>query len=82
MIFLDYKFFGLQNGDECYCGNSTNKLVPAPSAECNKYCSGSSVEICGGLWRMSVYTTRKRKSKYIKVPHPDHLQQHLGDIET
>ena len=54
----DYSYFGVENHNECYCGNS---LVPSsiavPSTDCNLACTGNSAEICGGSLRLSVYNT-------------------------
>ena len=52
---LDYKYFGLQNGDGCYCGNDDSKFVPVAPDECDHPCSGNENEICGSSWRLSVY---------------------------
>ena len=53
--FLDFEYFGVQNGDECYCGDSTAKFLSAPAIECDKQCIGNEYEICGGSWRLSVF---------------------------
>ena len=50
-----YKFAGLQNGYQCFCGN----VQPNPSllrpGQCTMSCPGNSNENCGGSWRMNVY---------------------------
>ena len=51
----DYTFFGLQNGDGCYCGNDDSNFLPVPAEECNQPCSGDANEICGGSWRLSIF---------------------------
>ena len=51
----DFKYFGLQNGDGCYCGNDDSKFVPVAPEECDHPCSGDENEICGASWRLSVY---------------------------
>ena len=55
ILCKDYKYFGLQNGDGCYCGNDDSKFVPVAPEECNHPCSGNDNEICGASWRLSVY---------------------------
>ena len=55
ILYKDYRYFGLQNGDGCYCGNDDSKLVPVSPDECDQPCSGDSNEICGASWRLSVY---------------------------
>ena len=53
-----YVFAGVENGNECFCGNSNISSVwHAPSSECNSPCSGNSNKICGGKMRMNIYET-------------------------
>ena len=52
-----YRFFGLQNGNECWCadefiGDGVNPGV------CDTNCSGDQSEICGGNLSMDVYEFR------------------------
>ena len=54
-ICKDYSYFGLQDGDGCYCGNDDSKFIPVNPSECNQPCSGNKNEICGASWRLSVY---------------------------
>ena len=51
----DYKYFGLQNGDSCYCGNDDSHFLPVAPEECDHPCSGNANENCGSSWRLSVY---------------------------
>jgi hypothetical protein len=52
----EFKFFGLQDGGECYCGNDYgNQGGKAPESDCNMICSGSPIEICGDGARNSIY---------------------------
>ncbi|KZO96175.1 glycoside hydrolase family 71 protein [Calocera viscosa TUFC12733] len=53
-----FQLAGLENGDECWCGNSfsNNGGGQAASTDCSTACAGNSAEICGGGWRLSVYT--------------------------
>jgi hypothetical protein len=53
----NYNFIGVENGDECRCGNDLppfDKL--ADQAQCNKECPGNKNQICGGHLRMNVYS--------------------------
>ncbi|KAH8687119.1 WSC domain-containing protein [Tricladium varicosporioides] len=51
-----YKYFGLQNGDKCYCAN---ELAAASSMvadeECRIPCAGDSNEYCGDNLRVSLF---------------------------
>ena len=51
----EYKFYGVQAGDGCYCGDSDYDLLPSPELECDTSCKGNASQICGGSWRMNVY---------------------------
>ncbi|KAJ8108839.1 hypothetical protein OPT61_g7892 [Boeremia exigua] len=53
-----YKFFGLEFGRECYCGNVQNaQSASASSSDCNMPCKGDSTQTCGAGQRMSLYKT-------------------------
>ena len=42
----DYEFFGVQGGNECYCGNDDSKFLPTPiPGECNMPCSGDPKQV-------------------------------------
>ena len=52
-----YTLAGIENGDECYCGNT---LTTAPSniTDCEAYfCPGNSKEFCSAGNRLLVYST-------------------------
>ena len=53
-----YPLAGLENGDECYCGDKLRnggKLANDAPSRCNMRCSGNKYEYCGGLSRLNVY---------------------------
>ncbi|KAK0726795.1 WSC domain-containing protein [Lasiosphaeria miniovina] len=53
-----YSMFGLENGAECYCGNTLNAgATRAPDVSCSQECSGSSDAICGALGMLLLYTS-------------------------
>ena len=58
-FFKDFNFFGLQNGDQCICGDDDSNIIPANSFECNIRCSGDEEQFCGGSWRVNIYSTAK-----------------------
>ena len=51
----DFHYYGLQNGDECHCGNNTTNFIPAPLYQCNKPCTGDQSQFCGSSWRLNVF---------------------------
>ncbi|XP_062580891.1 uncharacterized protein LOC134242777 [Saccostrea cucullata] len=56
-------YFGLENRDECFCGNSITRSVLKDEGECTHKCKGNSRQGCGGPWRLAVY----RNSKHTKT---------------
>jgi len=56
-----FKYFGVQNGQDCWCGNSynNNKVLHAkvPDNECNTPCTGNPEQMCGQRFRNGVFTT-------------------------
>merc|ERR1719446_576888 len=50
------KYFGLQYGNQCFCGNSYGKYKKATN--CNMKCKNGK-ETCGGTWANSVFQVRQ-----------------------
>lgn len=48
-------YFGLENADECWCGDATDIPDVYGEATCDDPCSGDDSERCGGHWALSVY---------------------------
>ena len=43
---IEYEFFGVQGGNECYCGNDDSKFLPTPiPGECNMPCAGDQRQV-------------------------------------
>ena len=53
-------YFGVQNGDACYCGNDDSRFLPVPESECDQPCAGDENQICGSSWRLSVYDSNSK----------------------
>ncbi|PSR71931.1 hypothetical protein PHLCEN_2v12141 [Hermanssonia centrifuga] len=54
-----YHWAGVEYSDECYCGTGfTNQKSPpfANDSDCNMRCSGEYQDLCGGPWRMQIYS--------------------------
>ena len=43
-----FSYFGLQNGDSCFCGTKYGRYGKIADSFCNKKCTGNSEENCGG----------------------------------
>ncbi|XP_038066018.1 proto-oncogene tyrosine-protein kinase receptor Ret-like [Patiria miniata] len=53
----EYKYAGMEYKYECWCGNDNyDKHGKEPDSDCKYFCPGNSNQICGGKWRISVYT--------------------------
>ncbi|KJR85010.1 uncharacterized protein SPSK_11004 [Sporothrix schenckii 1099-18] len=53
---VDYAYFGVEYGDQCYCGNFLAPgSVPAAETDCSTYCAGDAAELCGAGNRLNVY---------------------------
>jgi hypothetical protein len=51
-----YKFFGLQNGNSCFCGDDYgNQGGKVAESDCGAQCTGDSSIMCGGSNRNSIY---------------------------
>ena len=50
-----YTYAGLEFGNECFCGDDV-PIISAPLRECHLNCKGDETQICGGFWRLSVYS--------------------------
>ncbi|KAK5093529.1 hypothetical protein LTR70_004640 [Exophiala xenobiotica] len=46
----------LQNGNECWCGESAGSLNYVEKSACNIPCAGEPGEMCGGKDKLSVYS--------------------------
>ncbi|KAF6805573.1 copper radical oxidase [Colletotrichum plurivorum] len=49
-----FRYFGLEFGEECFCGNSYT-AQDAADEECNKKCGGDRSHLCGAADRLAVY---------------------------
>ncbi|XP_062603750.1 uncharacterized protein LOC134265547 [Saccostrea cucullata] len=56
------RYYGVENSDECFCGNALRTREEKPDGECNKKCSGDNSQICGGRWRINIY-----RNPYYKI---------------
>ncbi|RVD85560.1 uncharacterized protein DFL_003880 [Arthrobotrys flagrans] len=55
----DYKYFGLEYGRECWCGdvlNVTPSGGPAPQGDCSLTCKGNAAQKCGAGNRLDTYS--------------------------
>ncbi|ETS75434.1 hypothetical protein PFICI_12378 [Pestalotiopsis fici W106-1] len=51
-----YSYFGVENGNECFCGLSLNSTyTPTSNSSCAKPCSGDKNQTCGDFGFQSIY---------------------------
>ena len=55
-LCVDSPFFATQFGAECWCGETDDYDKHGASTECNSRCRGNADEICGGVYKASVYS--------------------------
>ena len=63
----NYLYAGVQNTNECFCGNDIKPKILKPKTECKLHCTGDSSQICGGPWRMNIYENTGITNFYLKV---------------
>jgi len=82
-ICQEFYYFAVQNGDECYCGDSADRFLPAPQSHCNKPCNGDQTQFCGSNWRSNVYRNLN-KSQLLPTNGSETLfSMHIsGSVET
>ncbi|KAB5511496.1 WSC domain-containing protein [Coniochaeta sp. 2T2.1] len=53
----NYKYFGVEYGRECYCGNTLNpgSVLAANQNDCSFLCPGNNFEYCGAGNRLELY---------------------------
>ena len=61
----DYKYFGVEYGFECYCGNVLHHNKKKDEGDCKKKCSGDNSQTCGAFYRINVYEIRSSKGMLI-----------------
>ncbi|KAI8811480.1 WSC domain-containing protein, partial [Cladochytrium replicatum] len=66
-----YKYFGVEYGNECYCGDQLSNGGSAMDASgCNMKCSGNSGQFCGGSNRLGMYETNSYPTSPSPSPSP------------
>jgi len=66
----DYRFFGLESREECFCGNSLRGNIDLrDDSECNHQCKNANSWYCGGDWKIQIYD-RMAADNYIISDNP------------
>ena len=55
------RYAGVQNGGDCYCGNSYGRHGVANETQCHVRCKGWAHQNCGGDTENAIYVTEIRK---------------------
>jgi hypothetical protein len=53
-----FAFAGVENGNQCWCGNSFGKYGRVDESQCSKRCWQDRKQICGAENRISIYRTQ------------------------
>lgn len=56
-----FTFAGVEYSDECYCGTGFLDGVAPPAAsigDCDFPCAGDATQMCGGSWRIQLYSSQ------------------------
>ncbi|EMT63145.1 WSC domain-containing protein 2 [Fusarium odoratissimum] len=78
-----YKYAGVENGRECWCGNNINwqGLLPTfgqgknvSMTDCNIGCPGNNLAYCGGLARMNLYVNKSSALAFLKKHRRRHAK--------
>ncbi|KAH7406026.1 hypothetical protein DE146DRAFT_431336 [Phaeosphaeria sp. MPI-PUGE-AT-0046c] len=81
-----YKYFALEFGRDCRCGNNYRYTPIKKTGECKTACSGDRTQQCGGANRVDVWhnedwtpTPRPQPRPPIGGTRPQHPPQWVGD---
>ena len=59
----DSTYYGLENGRDCYCGNTVDENLPfLPFPLCNSPCSGDINETCGGVEAFNLFSLKEEEA--------------------
>lgn len=58
---LEYKYAGVQNGDQCWCSHTLGAELAADQKACNIPCFGDNATMCGGNGTLSVFHAVENK---------------------
>ncbi|KAK4131244.1 WSC-domain-containing protein [Trichocladium antarcticum] len=65
-----YKFAGLKQGNQCWCGNTVNRERAVDASRCDIACAGYAVDMCGGLDHLNIYENPTKPSLVPNTPTP------------
>uniref|UniRef100_A0A1I8HTR8 WSC domain-containing protein n=1 Tax=Macrostomum lignano TaxID=282301 RepID=A0A1I8HTR8_9PLAT len=71
-----YLYFGVQNSNQCFCGNSYGRYGKGADSSCNKACVGDKDQKCGGYYFNSIYRTNV-KAHHSAQEGSNHLERSL-----
>ena len=50
-----FKYAGVENGNQCFCGDILPAAALKRAGECTRVCPGDQSEMCGGSWRINIF---------------------------
>ena len=51
----DYRYAGMENGNQCFCGDILPYAALKRPGECTTVCPGNKEEMCGGVLRINIF---------------------------
>ena len=56
-VAQNFKYAGLQNGNQCFCDDTYGRYGKVEESKCTKLCTGDPSLLCGGAWANMIYRT-------------------------
>ena len=56
-VAQNFKYAGLQNGNQCFCDDTYGGYGKVDESKCTKLCTGDPSLLCGGAWANMIYRT-------------------------
>lgn len=78
-----YALAGVQNGNQCWCGNSLygdwQTGYQVAESDCASPCAGDPTVQCGGAWKLGIYAISPRTPPTLALPSPLTNTSSLGN---
>merc|ERR1712113_308435 len=75
----DYELFGLENGNQCFCGDTFRyPLEIVNSGDCHMKCPGDVSKTCGGYFRLEMWSKQKSLNYHTNILLDTDSNQYIG----
>ena len=69
-----FRYAGVENGDECYCGNADDKFIPTDPGECNIHALAIKINSVAARGVCKYMIPDYSKIKNLTIPNIQKLQ--------